>query len=216
MKNRMKHRKTPKIVLGLTALFGGLATMPAAVMLEVDMDDILPGIQSTRSSSAPFTATLWMTADALGVSSYSVSVLFDNTELMLDGSPAATEFLPVGFAFNFTPGVLASESNGITPNSPAGSVNGFEAGTVGLGPVSSLFPIGTIKFKVLSVVNDGSPDVSIGLFNAGFDGISDNASGDLAPTAIYTAGRVVPEPGSVALLLTGMGALSLRRRHRTT
>ncbi len=214
MKNRMKHRKIPKIVLGLTALFGGLATMPAAVMIEVDMDDIAPGIQSTRSSSAPFTATLWMTADALGVSSYSVSVLFDNTELVLDGSPAATEFLPAGFAFNFTIGV-ASESDGITPNSPAGRVNSFEAATFGPGPVSSLFPIGTIKFKVLSIVNDGSPDVSIGLFNAGVDGISDSVGGDLAPTAIYTAGRVVPEPGSVALLLAGTGALSLRRRNRT-
>ena len=215
MKNYMKRRKIPKIVLGLTALFGGLATLPAAVMLEVDMDDIAPGIQSTRSSAAPFTATLWMTADPAGVSSYSVSVLFDNTELMLDGSPAATEFLPVGFAFNFTIG-LASESNGITPNAPAGSVNSFEAATFGTGPVSSLFPIGTIKFKVLSIVNDGSPDVSIGLFNAGVDGISDSVGGDLAPTAIYTAGRVVPEPGSVALLLAGTGALSLRRRHRAT
>jgi hypothetical protein len=215
MKNRMKHRKIPKIILGLTALFGGLATMPAAVMLEVDMDDIAPGIQSTRSSSAPFTATLWMTADALGVSSYSVSVLFDNTELMLDGSPAAIELLPAGFAFNFTLGV-ASESNGITPNSPAGSVKSFEAATFGPGPVSSLFPIGTIKFKVLSVVDDGSPDVGIGLFNTGVDGISDSVGGDLAPSAIYTAGRVVPEPGSIALLLAGTGALSLRRRHRTT
>ena len=211
----MKHRKIPKIVLGLTALFGGLATLPAAVMIEVDMDDITPGIQSTRSSLAPFTATLWMTADPAGVSSYSVSVLFDNTELMLDGSPAATEFLPVGFTFNFTAGV-ASESNGITPNSPAGSVNSFEAATFGPGPVSSLFPIGTIKFKVLSIVNDGSPDVSIGLFNAGADGISDSVGGDLAPTAIYVAGRVVPEPSSIALLLAGMGTLSLRRRDRAT
>ncbi len=196
-------------------MFGGLATLPAAVMVEVDMDDITPGIQSTRSSSSPFTATLWMTADASGVSSYAVSVLFDNTELMLDGGSAATEFLPAGFAFNFSIGV-ASESNGITPNSPAGSVNSFEAATFGPGPVSSLFPIGTIKFKVLSVVDDGSPDVSIGLFNGGVDGISDSVGGDLAPTAIYVAGRVVPEPGSVALLLAGAGALSLRRRNRTT
>ena len=213
MKNRMKHRKTPKIVAGLTALFGGIATLPAAVLVSVDMDPLTVGIQDTLTVALNqiFSIDLVVTADADGLSSYGISALFDNAELTLNGVPdaaAATELLPSGFTFNFGPGVSSASQ-------ALGQVYTFEAATFGSGPVSSSFVIGSISFKATAPLTDGLLDVTPGLFNVGVDGIFDNASGDKGPTATFAGGKVnvVPEPASAALLAGGMAMmLGLRRR----
>ena len=189
-------------------LLAGAMPAHAAVTVEVDTDPATPGIQSTRAAAVNdiFTIDLVMTADAAGVSSYGVSVDFDNLELMLNGSPASTELLPALFSFNFTPGV-SSESQ------PLGQVRTFEAATFGSGPVSSSFVIGSISFKAIAPVTDGLLDITLGLFNTGVDGIFDNAGGDLGPSAVFTGGQVdfVPEPGSGAFLMAAAAGLFASR-----
>lgn len=205
--NNMRKRILPKCAALLLACIG---TGKAAVTVAVDMDPGTAGIQSSISVGvgAPVTVDLWMTADVAGVSSYSVSVAFDNSELTLLGAPASTELLPALFTFNFTAGV-ASESQAL------GRVNSFEAATFGAGPVSSTFRIGSISFTATAPVTNGVLDVTPGLLNAGIDGIFDNASGDLGPGAIFVGGLVnfVPEPSSRSILaLSAAGLWAVRRR----
>lgn len=198
-------------MVGLASMSGLIATLPAAVIIGVDMDSITPGVQSSRTASPGdlFTATLFMIADASGVSSYSISVKFDTGELNLDpGAGASTEFLPPGFTFNFSPG-FATESNA------TGDVASFDAATLGAGPTSTMFDIGTIKFKVITPLTDALADVTPGFFTAGIDGASDNSGASPAPTFLPGSVNVVPEPASGALILGGMTVLSLARRKRT-
>jgi hypothetical protein len=195
---------------GIGVLEAGVALLP--VKVEVDMDVLTLGIQSTRTVAINdiFDIALVMTTPATGVSSYGISVNFDNTELTLSGAPASTELLPAGFTFNATPGV-ASESQVL------GQVRTFEAATFGAGPVSNSFTIGTITFKATAPLTDGLFDITPGLFNTGIDGIFDNFSNDLQPVATFTGGKVdvVPEPASAVLLITcGAGALLSRRRRK--
>ncbi len=201
----MKILKTAVMLLLAWAAPGN-----AAIVVSVDMDTVTPGVQATRSAAinAIFTIGLVMTADAAGVSSYSVSVNFDNAELTLNGAPASTELLPAGFTFNFNAGV-SSESQAL------GQVRSFEAATFGLGPVSSSFTIGTISFKATAPLTDAFLDVTPGLFNIGIDGVFDNAGFDLSLGATFIGGAVmvVPEPTTVTfVLVSGMGLLAASRR----
>ena len=204
----MKHTGISRIIGGLTSFFGCMTAASAAVIVDVDMDIVTPGIQSTRAAAVgdSFTAALVMTVDGLGVSSYGVSVNFDNVELALNGAPATTELLPVGFTFNFTAGV-SSESQAL------GEVRTFEAATLGSGPASTSFTIGTIAYTVTAVSDNGIADIAPGLFNVGIDGIFDNLSG-VAPTT-FNPGYVIPEPGSATLLMAVVAGLFVARRRRS-
>jgi len=202
----MKLEKLSGVIAGLLIGLGCMSPAFAQVTLEVDMDPITPGVQSTWSAFGPVTATVMMTVGPAGVSSYFVSALFDNTELTLVGAPASTELLPAGFTFNLTAGV-ASESQIL------GQVYTFEAGTFGLGPVSTgPFSIGTINFTVTSIVDDAVPDITLGFYNVGTDGVFDNAGNPVAPT--FVAASVAPEPSAAALLAGGMLALWMVQRVR--
>ena len=208
----MQHTGISKIVTGIAVLFGSMAAASAAVVVAVDMDISTPGIQAVRTVTLNeiFTVGLIMTADAAGVSSYGVSVNFDNAELTLSGAPASTELLPALFTGNVNPGVN-SESQAL------GQIRTFEAFTFAAGPVSSSFTIGTISFKATAPVTDAFLDVTLGLFNVGIDGIFNNAGGDLGPGAVFVGGlvNVVPEPASAALLAAGVCAgLVFPRRKR--
>jgi hypothetical protein len=207
---QLKIITTKQIMAGLLLPLSG-ALSSFADTLSVDMDIVAPGIQSIRAASPgdSFTVGLVLTVDALGVSSYGVSALFDNTELSLNGSPAATELLPAGFSFNITPGV-ASESN-----SP-GEVLTFEAATFGPGPVSTSFVIGTINFTALGLLLDDSvADITPGFSNVGIDGLFDNGSLDKGSATVFAPGfviPVVPESSHLAMVFSGLLFVSFAGR----
>src|SRR6476660_8936182 len=90
------------------------ASISAQVTIWVDMDPTTPGIQNTLNAGAnqAFTADIGITADAAGVSSYSISAQLDLTELSLNGvTPAANNpALPGGLSSLFGAPTIVSGS----------------------------------------------------------------------------------------------------------
>lgn len=164
------------------------------------------------------TLDILLTADAEGVSSYGISMEFDNdfgNELNL---LEATERLPGGFQFHLTPGVAATvESDALT----VGRVDTFEAATFGAGPNSTTFVIGQVRFlATANLATDGS-DIFAGLFNSGIDGIFNSSGFDIGPTANFEEAGVnlVPIPAALPLFASGvavLGFLIRRRRYSAT
>ena len=210
MLHSIKRIKACGLLPALAALLGGVAGGGAAVVISVDMDPGTVGIQPSRVASAgdTFTADLVMTVGAEGVSSYGVSVNFDTVELMLDGAPAASYpgLLPGGL----TAGPPPLEDN------PLGRAWYFNAFTGGAGPSLTSFVFGSIKFKVVTPITDVSEDVTPGFFYfpGAADSMFDNSGASVTPTFVGGSVNGVPEPGTVTLLLAGLGALSLVRRNR--
>ncbi len=153
------------------------------------------------------TAEIRLTADGAGISSYGVSVAFDEEVDLVD----ATELLPAGFTFNLSVGVEGSNES--EPGT-IGQVLTFEAGTFGAGPVNSTFAIGRITFEVVAALDDGN-DLAAFPFNTGIDGLFDNESVALVEFSPGSA-SVVPEPGTLSLLLVGVTALAASRRRRAS
>jgi len=110
--------------------------------------------------------------------------LFDNTQLSLGGSPASNELVPVGMV-NLTSAVV-SESQA------PGRVYTFEAATLPNGPANTNFTIGTITFTATALVNDALPDIKLGFFNSGVDGLYDNFGNPVIP--IFNNGFLTPAP----------------------
>ena len=166
----MNPMKLLKLTAGLLTGFGCAAPAFAQVTFSVDMDTLTPGIQSTRSALGPFTAGLVMSVGTNGVSSYGVSAFLDTTELTLTaGTSANTAPLPAGM-FSFAAPVEASPF-----------VYSFNGATLGLGPSSTSFTIGTFSYTVTAIVDDGLPDITPGFYNAGIDGLFDNAGLPVVP-----------------------------------
>lgn len=210
----MKIKSIIKIVVGFVSLFTATMVASAAVVVSVDMDTSTPGIIDSSISVAPgasLSVNLWLTVDASGLSSFSISALFDTGELSLNppAGPAASQPALPGGLINFPP--IPAENNAL------GRVYSFQGGTFGTGPVSTSFIFGSIAFTAPTPLTDGLNDVSVGFFNGGFDDIFNNAGVSVAPTTVFVGGKVnaVPEPASGALLVAGISTLSLRRRHRT-
>ena len=198
----MKREIYAKTLAGLLALLSGAVPLFAQDIFWVDMG----GGSDTRPSASGdmFTAKLMLTVGAGGVSSYGVSVTLDPAELTLNGLPASANFSPL-------PGGLASFAPPTEPLNPSGPVYNFNAGTLGLGPVSTTFEIGTINLKVVTPIADGLPDLTLG-FLSGLDGFFDNSGSPVVPT--FKPGYVVPipEPVTGALLLGGALSLWVVRR----
>jgi len=180
-------------------------TVRAQLLISIDMDTVTAGIQSTRSANPGDVFTAGVVFDLAGqpagLSSYGVSVQFDNTKLSLEGSPAAIELLPLGFSFfNLTTGV-ASETNDI--GGGLGQVSTFEAATFASGPTNGTFTAGTITFKVITPLPAGGANVVPGLFNVGIDGLFDNSSASIAGV-VFSPGSLVPEPSDYAITTGGL------------
>lgn len=205
-----------RILLGLaggTALLlaGGLEA-GATPALEIVWTDTT-GTGTTGSSTIEarpgdeITATLFLSADADGISGYGISLMFDldlGDELDL---VSAGEFLPALFQFNFSSGFEeTSESTGATP----GRISSYEALTFEDGPVNASFAIGEVVFQVTSNVGTGGADVVSGLYAPGVDAVIGNANQELAAD-FGTATVNVPEPSTGLLLATAL--LVLAGRH---
>lgn len=213
MKAQGHMRKRNRIVGWRLVGAVGAALASSAVqaqILSVDMDPLTAGIQNTLTAAAGqnISVDVVLLPGAAGVSSYSVSVQFDNTELSHTG---AIEPLPAGYAFNLLAGT------GLTPNVVPGvdELSSFDAGTFGAGPAGPPpFVIGTINFTVGVPANDGLPDVTPGFFLGGIDAMFDNAGAAVAP--VINPGFLVPEPGVIygAALLLGFAAFRGYRRSR--
>jgi hypothetical protein len=203
----MKYRRFSRFLPAVAALLGCIGGAGAAVMISVDLDTATAGIQTVRTVAAgdTFTAALIMDVDAGGVSSYSVSANFDTAELTLDGAPAASyPALPGGLLAGPAP----SESAAL------GRVWSFTAFTLGLGPTSTSFTFGNIKFKVVTPATDGLVDVDTGFFNSPgiFDSMFDNLGSPVVPVFNTAQVNVIPEPGTIACTAVGLATILLRRR----
>lgn len=157
-------------------------------------------------SGTPLTAQIYLSSGETGISSYGISLSFDDDLMLVSTDPQGAgfpeELLPGGFQFNLTDGVDDVSSD---------AVFSFEAGTFGDGPVSTRFLIGVVHFMAIDPKPDGA-DVAAGFFNVGIDGVFDNA-GD--PVAIdFADAEVVPEPSTPLLVLIGLVALRVIERRR--
>lgn len=159
--------------------------------------------QLAAAPGDPVTVRIVVTPGPEGVSSYGISLRFDD-ELDLAG---AVEHLPAGFDLNLSPGFeLLSESSG----SSLGQVSSCEAAALGAGAGPGSFVACELTFLATAALADDGADLVAGLFATGVDGIFSAAGADLAASAAFGSASLVPipEPGVALLLATGLLALA--------
>ena len=180
----------------------------AAVIIEVDMDRDLAGIQDTISATAGVTvkAAIVLTTDADGVSLYGISANFDTSELI--APVVATELLPAGFDSNSSMGVGSVDTI-------LGHIRNIEAEALAAGgPTSATFEIAHLDFTVAAGggIDDGLADIELGEFS-GADGTGDNNFAQVIPSV--KNGFLIPEPSTLfGLIASGVLVMSRRCRRR--
>lgn len=185
-------------VLGLGLLLAvALPPDPAVSAPEVDLVWVdttgsgTPGASDIQAAPGDeITLQIQLTAGPEGISSYGVSLLFDEDGWDELDLVSAAELLPAGFDFNVTtdPGALV-ESDETT----VGQVFTFEAVAEGDGPVAATFVAGEVVFLVTGSVAEDGDDVASGFFNPGVDAIFDNTGTDQSGAATLGT-AAVPEP----------------------
>lgn len=186
----------------------------AGLVLSVDLDPLLPGVQSSRAYSIGETVQasfiLELTAPTR-ISAYSFSVRYDTTELTFvtrsESAPNITGW---------------SETNPNSAGSASGLLFNFDAfGPTLVGPRGP-FVVGTTSFTAIAPSgSSGELDIEVGAFNpvAGFDGFLNDANPPqlLTPNEVsYVSASVnaVPEVSSTSAILFGCAACFVRRKRR--
>jgi hypothetical protein len=183
--------------LGLLGALLLASSASATAIVEVIWEET-GAAEAGALNGLPLTAQIFVTADAAGISSYGISLRFDD-DIVLAATPPE-EQLPTGFQFNLSAGVGGTNAD---------TVLTFEAATFGNGPVNERFLIGVVHFIANDVKDDGI-DAIAGLFNTGIDDVFDNAGASAGVE--FIGAQVVPEPGTLLLLAAGLSGLVAGRR----
>lgn len=157
------------------------------------------------------TLNVMLDADAVGISSYGVSLSFDGDlgdELDI---VSVNELLPADFAFHLSQGVDgATESTTTT----VGAIGSFEGGTFASGAVSKSVLIGQVVFAVTGTVATDGADV-FAMLRPGFDGVFDSLGDDLSGAVLLGQASVnAPVPVPPALGLFALACVTLLGRMR--
>jgi hypothetical protein len=211
------RRSQRKWATGLAVLVG--AAIPAASIHAAATVSLVwtattgagvPG--SSQIEAAPgdeLTLEIQLAAGPEGISSYGVSLAFDQALFDELDLVSAAEFLPSGFSFNFDEGVTDLVESDLLD---AGYVLTFEAGTFQNGPVEESFSIGEVVFAVNEAREDGD-DILSGLWNLGIDDLFDNEGQPLSMDTSFGAARI-PEPAAGAASIAAFLALAALRARR--
>jgi hypothetical protein len=186
----------------------------SAIVLSVDMDLLLPGIQSNIERGAGSTVTAGLLMELTGTTSiatFNYSVQYDFNELVFQ-SRSETPHTLTGLA----------ELDFSNPNDTlTGRLRRFDGTTFGNGPVGPFGPVqvAELVFTVPNNPTGGPGDVDIipGLFEPTFDSFFDNGFAEVTGQVSFNGGSVsfapIPEPTSL-LLVIGLGSVVFARRAR--
>ena len=215
----LRRRRVAPAILGAVLVLGVLgASSPSHAVPIVELVFVQQnggGIAPTNSLPAvagdTLVASLQITADAAGVSSYGVSVTFDVDgldELELIG---VTEVVNAAFDLDLGGSGPISQTDSVVGT--AGSILSLAAGASGPGIANATFQIALLTFAVnASVVGDGI-DLLPTFQNTGVDSIFSTSGADLTASAVLQGASVgVPEPVIGWLLALGGLAAVTRRR----
>jgi hypothetical protein len=204
-----------RVALAIAAWLSSAGVVQALSIVELEFTSTTgagtPGGSAIQAAPGDdLTLAMYLSVGSEGVSSYGISILFDEDLLDELDVVEVTEHLPAGLDFHFTPAIqLGRESNGLV----VGRLLTFEAATIFDGPTGERFRVATVVFRVTDRVASDGDDVRAGLFNPGIDGIFSNSGSDISPTLFPTA-RVdfIPEPTTGVLLAAGLLCLAAARR----
>jgi hypothetical protein len=209
--DRALGRMTSRLALGLLGASLVAANASATPAVRITWDECGGCTTISASAGASLTARVSIEAGAAGISSYGVSVRFDDDLVLASVDPSDVgrypeELLPAGFQLN-----LGSGIDGI--DASTSTILTFEAATLDNGPTNTAFDVGIVHFVVADPKRDGT-DLIAGLFNAGIDDLFANDGGELSSATTFEGAAVIPEPDAFAQLILAFGALVGIRAHR--
>ena len=211
---RTVGRGAATFFIGAVFAFNASATTIDITFTATDGLGVVGSNTISALPGATLSASVSISADAAGVSSYGISILFDTDFGGELNRISVSELLTSPLTFNVTAGCASTqESSG----AQAGNVLTCEAGTFGVGPSLATVDIMDLVFHVTAKVATDGFDMETGVFNTGFDGIFDNVGGPVTPTFGQAAVDLLllPEPGTGLLVSLGLLGFALRSRKRS-